>query len=156
MTFEEKIDKLLETNTLGVGSVHALEKKCKVGIGTIAKPLKKGDSPGIEIVKKIKEVLGVNDAWWDSGEEPIYKKNIDSILVNDNPEEVNSDKSPESIYRDLVEANSDYRLVPKTILDGEYRVVPISSLNTQDRLLNQLTKENERLWKLLEEYKARS
>lgn len=40
----------------------------------------------------------------------------------------------ESIYRDLVEANSDYRLVPKTILNEEYRIMLLSEIEERQKI----------------------
>lgn len=44
---------------------------------------------------------------------------------------------PESIYRDLVEANSEYRLVPKTILQEEYRIMLKSEIDYKEQLMRE-------------------
>jgi transcriptional regulator with XRE-family HTH domain len=35
---------------------------------------------------------------------------------------------PEEFYRDLIESNSEYRLIPKSVLEEKYRIVPLSEI----------------------------
>jgi transcriptional regulator with XRE-family HTH domain len=51
------------------------------------------------------------------------------------PKNTMSAQDMESLYKDLVEANTEYRLVPKTVLDGEYRLMLNSEIeeNRKDR-----------------------
>jgi transcriptional regulator with XRE-family HTH domain len=68
------------------------------------------------------------------------EKHTPAIKNNEQP------LNPDEIYRDLVEANSDYRLVPKTILDGEYRMILKSEIDSKTRLLEEtLAAKNELL-----------
>jgi hypothetical protein len=90
---------------------------------------------------------GVNKEWFKTGKgEVLIKNSTPAINSTDNTEmEVNS------IYQDLVEARSDYRLIPKTILDGEYRMVLKSEIDEKTELLREaLAAKNE----LLDEYRA--
>jgi transcriptional regulator with XRE-family HTH domain len=56
------------------------------------------------------------------------------------------------VYTNLVESNSDYRLVPKTILDGEYRIVPKSELDTWKEVLKSKNDLISRLEKEIEQW----
>lgn len=46
-------------------------------------------------------------------------------------------RSAEEMYRDLVERNTEYRIVPKTILDGEYRIMLESELTDRKKLYDE-------------------
>lgn len=72
MNFCEKIDKVLKTNTLGISSIGSLESEIGVSNGTIQKPYNKKRHPGLRTVKKIIELLRINQDWWDSGKGEIY------------------------------------------------------------------------------------
>ena len=57
----------------------------------------------------------------------------------------NVDKStpdPESLYRDLVEANTEYRLIPKTVLEGEYRLMLNKEIEDAHQVRNALIESN--------------
>jgi hypothetical protein len=140
MTFKEKIDKILEHNTLGINSPSGMEKHLHLGTGSILKSYsnkRKDTSPGLDVVKTILEGLRINKEWWKSGEGEIFIKN---------PMENTGNKVvPDSIYRDLIESNTDYRLVPKTILDQEYRIVLKSEIDSKEKLLLEVLDAKNRL-----------
>lgn len=151
MTFKEKINKLLATNKLGIGSVNALEKRCGTSSGAIAKPLRANDEPGVEIIKKIKEKLGVNERWWDTGEGPIYLTEVKSPAQQFEDKAVSVTQVPESIYKDLVEANSEYRLVPRTILQEEYRIMLLSEIEDQKVLRDKALESKDKMISMLQD-----
>lgn len=72
MTFKEKIDKILSTNTLQIDSVTELEQKIGAGSGSVLKYYKQNQSPGGKTVRKITEVLGISRHWWANGIGEIY------------------------------------------------------------------------------------
>ena len=75
---------------------------------------------------------------WEKGvtEPDVHEVKTLSKILGFNPDNVEMKiKNPESIYRDLVEANTDYRLVPKTILDEEYRILLKSEIDRMDRMV---------------------
>lgn len=47
-------------------------------------------------------------------------------------------KDSETIYRDLIEKNTEYRLIPKTILDEEYRIILKSEIELKEQMLKDL------------------
>lgn len=77
MNFCEKIDEVLRTNKLGISSIGSLEGKIGVSNGTIQKPYNKKRHPGLGTVKKIIELLRINQKWWDRGEGAIYLEMTD-------------------------------------------------------------------------------
>lgn len=125
MTFKEKIDKILGTNKLGVNSVHGLEKALKLGVGAINKKYQEGGEPGNEVIKKIKDGLRINNEWWNTGEGQIFQENeaVDSM----------GNSLIEFISR--FEDKTSYKFIPKTILDGEYRIFLKSEIDSKERLL---------------------
>lgn len=129
MTFQEKIDKVLKTNKLGIDSPSGLEAFIRVSVGTITKPLKKGKEPGLGTIKILLEKLGINEEWWETGKGEIYKYQPPSIDKMSGPE------------KEFIEANTDYWLVPKTVLEDKYRVVEVSVLDTQKRTIEALLEE---------------
>lgn len=123
MTFKEKIDKILENNTLGISSVHGLEKHLSLGVGAITKKYSKNEAPGPEVIKKIKDGLRINNKWWDNNEGDIFIDQPDS-----------ESKIPE-IYRNLLEAKTEYTLIPRRVLQEEYRIVLKSEIDSKEKLL---------------------
>lgn len=74
MSFEQKIDKILKANALGINYPSALEEYLGLGTGTITKPLGNGKSPGKGTIKKIIEKLRINQDWWETGKGEIFLK----------------------------------------------------------------------------------
>jgi hypothetical protein len=74
-------------------------------------------------VEKFLDFHKINPEWWKSGDGEVFLTSVHK--TSDNKQmELNADK----MYRDFVEANSVYTLVPKTILDGAYRIMLESEL----------------------------
>lgn len=72
MTFKEKINKILSTNTLGIDSITELEQKIGAGSGSVLKYYNQNKAPGGKTVRKITEGLGINRDWWANGIGEIY------------------------------------------------------------------------------------
>jgi len=73
MSFKKKIDNILNTNTLGIDSIYALEKAIGASVGSINKHYKKDKYPGLGIIKKIKTKFPaayVKDEYLQEVEEP--------------------------------------------------------------------------------------
>lgn len=104
--------------------------------------LSKWENESVEYTtNKLEEFLNhynVNRQWWKTGEGEVLNKNGTSVQIE--PAVTGKQgRVPEDIYRDLVEANSEYRLVPKVILEGKYVMV----------LENQIGKTEEALWETI-------
>lgn len=88
MSFEQKIDKILKANALGINYPSALEEYLGLGTGTITKPLGNGKSPGKGTIKKIIEKLRINQDWWETGKGEIFlKPTTQNQIVAVHPEE---------------------------------------------------------------------
>lgn len=85
MTFKEKIDKILSINKLKIDSPSGLEQFLGVGVGSILKNYRNNQMPGRKVEKIIKEKLGINSKWWETGEGDIFTAdgNADSGGVNE-------------------------------------------------------------------------
>jgi hypothetical protein len=114
MTFKDKIDKILSVNQLGINSVSALEDAVKAGRGAINEFYNDNREPGRKTLKKIKSLEGLNEIWYDTGEEPVFHKNGTSVKKPaDNKEKIHSH---EEVYRTIVEGHTEYLLVPREVL----------------------------------------
>jgi hypothetical protein len=102
------------------------------------------------LVEKFLRHHSINPEWWESGKGEIFiKKHTPAIKSTGNTE---MDK--EDLYRDLVEGSSDYSLVPKTVLNGEYRMMLISELEDRRASWKEaLDSKNQLIAQLKEEIK---
>lgn len=92
-------------------------------------------APSKEYMDSLAKTLGVDvrDFYGDGNVQP-----------KQSAEQSKSDV-PESVYKDLVEANSDYTLVPKTILREEYRIMLKSELDDRAKLLKEVIESKNNL-----------
>lgn len=74
MTFRDKIDKILKTNTLGINTVYKLEIHIGSSPSSIARYHKKNEEPGSATLKKLWDGMKINRAWWESGEGEIFQQ----------------------------------------------------------------------------------
>lgn len=128
MTFKEKIDKILETNKLGINSVSAFEDEIKAGRGAVNDFYKEDRDPGRITLKKIKTFPGLNPVWWDTGKGDIYLSNNTHEPKPDHYKQ-NGHDSRETFYADLIENNEQYTLIPRAVL-SDYKIVPDKMLDT--------------------------
>jgi hypothetical protein len=78
---------------------------------------------------------GVSKEWWKTGQLPVLNKNLTSVekLTENN----NMDQARETFYRDLIERNEEYSILPKALLK-DYKMIP-------DKIMDQITKTNDEL-----------
>jgi hypothetical protein len=145
MSFQEKIDNILKTNKLGINSIFGLEAFVKAGAGAISKPLNRGEEPGLGTIKKLREGLpGLSQDWWDTGKGSPFKENSTAAIK--------SSDNMKSTKLDIEEANPDYFLVPKTMVQGEYRLELMSEIQERANLWREaLASKNELIKQLKEE-----
>jgi len=120
-------------------SVSKLESDGGVGNGTLKTWKDENVDYSTNTVETFLKNLRINRHWWMTGEGDIFAK-----------DESNSSLDKDAIYRDLVESNSDYRLVPKTILDEEYRIVLKSQIEREEKVLEILLEAKDKLISRLE------
>jgi transcriptional regulator with XRE-family HTH domain len=92
--------------------------------------------PDPEKIDLITKILGVNTV-------ALFE------MKKTDPKNTMSPQEMESLYKDLVEANTEYRLVPKTVLDGEYRLLLNSEIEENRKDRRELNESNKEVIKLL-------
>lgn len=97
---------------------------------------------------KLEEFLDhykVNRQWWKTGKGDILIKNS----TDGENEATVAQKAPLTavdllaVLQDVLAERSDYRIIPKTVLDGEYRLLPKSEIEQRAKELESRTKELE-------------
>jgi hypothetical protein len=121
MSFKEKIDKILEVNTLGIHSVFALEKRIGASVGSIRKYHVQDKYPGQASIKKLLNELGISSEWWSTGIGEVFVKNTSS-------------SESESVAREPV---IEYK-------SAEYYRDQL--IDTQKNTIDHLRQEIDRLW----------
>lgn len=114
MTIQDKFDKVLKTNTLGIKSIFGLEQYCKVGTGSISKFLNKNESPKLGTIKKFQDALRINPEWWESENGSIYLEKPTPGDKDGDNKEIGMEVGKE--LKQLIEQNDRYSLVPNIIL----------------------------------------
>jgi hypothetical protein len=155
LTFKEKIDIILNIKEL---SKKDIEKSLDVD-GTFYKAYNENREPRKELLAEFLRKFHVKTSWWKN---PIGTTEAEIFEKNPTPA-INSGDNKETavrghVYTDLIERNSDYKLVP-TMLMMDYSIIPKRILDghekeiaRQDNLIakyegyiNRLEKENESL-----------
>lgn len=91
------------------------------------------------------------EAWKKAFGEDLYETNVSHETSDNQP--INKMNDPEEVYKNIVEGNTEYILIPRTVLQEKYRLVAIEQIQkdqaflqgqfeTITRLLNQLDKLN--------------
>lgn len=134
------------------GTQEEVGKKIGYKSQQISQYEKGARKPKMKFYRKWKEVFGEDlEAMMSETNVSRGTENHTSVDIPSDNKEKNL-RVPEEIYRDLVEANSEYRLVPKTILEGKYVIVLESqvgktedalwvALRAKDDLINDLKQE---------------
>ncbi len=137
MTVSQRIDKVLIDKGLvkkdGSPNYSEAERICDFSNGILSKLANRKENATLSRDKldTFLRKFYVNREWLLNGNgDPFYADGIETEKTS-----VHSD-----IYRDLVEANSDYRLVPKTILNEEYRIMLKSEIDDRQRIFDELIK----------------
>lgn len=151
MRFSEKIDILLRYNKLGLNTIEEIESHCEIGAKTLRKNYNENTEPTRRILVKLLTGLGVNPEWWDSGKGEIFGTNSTAAINSDD----NTENAPgDELYRKWLEGETDYRLVHKTVLEGEYRMMLKSEIEERSIMWREaLESKNELIRQLKEEIK---
>lgn len=137
---------ILEARKLQRLSRNKIEQMIGVD-GTIYKAYDDDREPAdSEIVRNLIGTLGIRQQWWDkdweSGSKDIF------ITHDENPPPIAGKPikgEPLKLLQDALAEGSDYRVIPKTILDGEYRIFPKSEIEQRTKELEARSKEQEDL-----------
>jgi hypothetical protein len=134
---ENKFSKVLAIS--GKKKMGDFAMECRISPGTLSKALERS-SLSDDIVDKIYDRFKVRKGYWEDGKEPILDKNPTPAIKSTD----NNEMAQDTIYKDLVEANTDYRLVPKIILD-QYHIVPKQEAEDRREMLTIITKAKDDL-----------
>lgn len=121
LSFEEKINIILKIKQL---SLKEMEREMGYD-GTLYKAINENRAPKKKTIDEILRKFHVKQTWWDN---PVGDTAADVFEENPTHDDIEP-AIPEfplrvdKVYKDLVEGNSDYSLIPKTVLAGEYRLV---------------------------------
>jgi len=145
MTIAEKYSKVLE---ISKKKVYKAEDECGFGRNTIANALKDNRLLSEEYHNKFITKFNVNPEWWETGKgEVILKK---PYTGNNSSDSNGKGKSELDIrahtYADLIEKNTDYKLMPTMILT-DYSIIP-------KRILDGHEKEISRQESLINKYEG--
>ncbi len=126
ITHYEKIRQVLDF--YGIEDSEA-EQMCQFGVGTISK--KKGTSNKLfqVNVEKFLRRFRVERAWWDRGELPMLTDTVENIRANEPEVEYKSDMN--EVYKTVVAGGTEYLLIPKSILNDEYRIIPVEKIKNE-------------------------
>lgn len=145
MTAGEKYAKVL---TLRKKKTYKAEDECGFGRNTIANAIKKDRELSEEYHKKFIDHFGVNPEWWETENGEVFLKNG---THEQNEPAVAGKVSTLKVLQDALAEGSDYRLIPRTILDGEYRIELKSALDEKTELRRDAIEGYKKLVKKLEE-----
>lgn len=149
MNFSEKIDIVLKANELGLNTIEEIESHCSIGAKTLRKNYNEGTEPTRRILVKLFNGLGINQQWWDDGKGEIFKENGTPAMKSTD----NTEKRIEEIYRNIVEGNTEYILIPRSVLQEKYRLV---SLEQFEKEREEMDKDKRQLLASIEEAQKKS
>lgn len=89
----------------------------------------------------------INPEWWKTGKGEIFITPVH--MATDNKEKPLREDTPEEIYRKIVEGGTEYLLIPRSALEGKYRLVAmeqfIANEKEMERKENELIRKNDEL-----------
>lgn len=88
---------------------------------------------------------GLDRDKWRAGEIAFVKEN-----PTPSKKETDTTENRDEIYRKMVEENSEYKLVPATLLDGEYRIMLDREIKANERKWTEMMDTKNRLIDFLE------
>jgi transcriptional regulator with XRE-family HTH domain len=95
-----------------------------------------------DLARELKVAQGTVSNWENNGVNKaedllklakLFGVTSDYILFGNTTAQPVSEDVPEAIYRDLIEANSEYRLIPKSVLEEKYRIVSLIEMEKEER-----------------------
>jgi hypothetical protein len=149
-TFLARINKVLIDKGFekkdGTINYSKAERITGISTSTLSKLAQREGELGEFNKEKFLRTFGVNRDWLDTGKGDIYGENPTQV---DKPADITENR--DDVYRRMVEENSEYKLVPSTLLSGEYRIVLAKEIEQRDQLLKELLNDKNRLIKVLED-----
>lgn len=131
MTFREKIDKVLIIKGIKLYKLAEIS-----GLGnTLEKAYEENRPMRDSTTDKFLQNLGIRKEWWEDEKGEVFEENSTAAIKSTGSKEK---RSAEDTYRDWLESKTDYLLVPKTVLSGEYRMMLNSEIESKEKMLWQV------------------
>jgi plasmid maintenance system antidote protein VapI len=150
MTAQEKVDKILEITEL---ELNDFAMKCGIIPNSLKAAIKR-DAITDDIITKIHDRFGVRKGFFKDGKEPIIDINHASVqnepAVAEIPTGVNLDEQSRRLLQ-IAKKTTEYAFVPKTILEGEYRIELQSELEDRRKERAETAELYKKLIKKLED-----
>lgn len=118
-------------------SGNTLGKAAKIGNGTVPGWTDAQIEKPNAVVEKFLRHYNINPQWWKTGE--------GAVFITDEEKRSDNKGNPDllQVLQSALAEGSDYRLIPKTILDGEYRIFPKSEIEQRMKELEARAKDLE-------------
>lgn len=147
MTAQQKIAKILEIIDLEIND-FAIE--CKIIPNSLKAAIKR-DALTDDIVKKIHDRFGVRKGFFKDGKEPVMDPNITSVQNQSDNKELPLGVDLGDAIRRVVEDSTEYLVIPKVVLEGKYRLVPIEQIEKDQKALDESSKQIQGLQEIIRE-----
>jgi hypothetical protein len=142
MTKRDIINKILEDKGL---DFNKFAMACDIIPNTLQVAINRGVLTD-DLVTKIHDKFNVRKKYLESGEGKIFEKKSTSVRKDDILDTPGEELKKLKIFKDFFDAETDYRLIPKKILD-DYKMVP-------DKIIDIIIKSNENERATLEKNKS--
>lgn len=128
-------------------NVMELEDMGGIGNATLKSWKDKPIDFSTNVVSSFKQKLKINNQWWETGKGEVFinDPSIDSTLENTTHDKQTDMDVKETFYRDLIENNDEYSILPRAVLK-DYKIVP-------DKIIDVIIASNENEKKALEKSK---
>jgi hypothetical protein len=108
MEFKEKIDKVLAIKKITITKLSQIS-----GMGdTLQKAYSDNREMRPQTTDRFLHKMSISPQWWETGQGDVFSQSV-----------TKTSDLKESFYRDLIEHNQDYSLIPRAVLT-DYKIVP--------------------------------
>lgn len=145
MNSGEKYAKVL---ALREKKTYAAEDELGFGRNTITNAIKEGRKLSDKYHNKFINHFGVNPRWWDTGQGP-------ELLEGDGPVGIDGRMGLSEAIRAVVEDGTEYLVVPRLVLEGKYRLVPIEQIEKEQKELETRSEQIQALHGIIRDMSAR-
>jgi hypothetical protein len=138
-TFREKVDIILSIRGI---KIKEIEKSLGVD-GTFYKAYNENREPRKELLAEFLRKFHVKESWWKSP-----KGSNEAAVFEENPtsdsKSTGSKETPDGLFQEILEGNSEYVVIPRTALQGNYRLIAIEILEADIKQKESNIRESER------------
>jgi hypothetical protein len=151
----DRLLKVLKDNNLVKlnGEVNYAEAERKAGLtgGLLSKAVSRNGGLSGENKSKFLRHFQVRNEWFMTGKGEIYDKKLTPVGESSKRNDQMSSDEVLKALGSIVEDSTDYKLVPSTLLNGEYRIVLAKEIDQRDQLLKEILKDKNLLIETLKE-----